>query len=236
MASRALFADSFLAGMRAVSPVVAGVIPFGLVYGITAAGIGLDPVRGTAMSVMVFAGASQLAAVQLMAEQAPLVVIAFTGLVVTLRFVMYSASLAPHFRSLSTPAKLGLAYLLVDQSYAMSIVRFEGRGSGQDTGGKVAFYLGTGVLMWLAWQPSCLAGVVLGERLPESWNLSFAVPLTFMALLAPALKDRPALAAGIIAGAAACVFAFLPMGANLLVGAVSGIVSGMYFESRKERP
>jgi 4-azaleucine resistance transporter AzlC len=213
-------------GVRTVAPVLLGVVPFALVAGVAAVSAGLSLVEAMGMSVVVFAGASQLAALDLLSQDAPLVVVVVTAAVINLRMMMYSASIAPHFRSVSARWKAVLAYLLTDQAYALSLTRF---GADDDVDRK-RFYLGIAATIWIVWQLGTLAGVLVGTGVPDSWGLEFAVPLVFLAVLVPALEDRASLVAGAVAAAVAVGGGGLPLNLGLLVAATVGIAVGLSFE------
>ncbi|MBS1269165.1 MAG: Inner membrane protein YgaZ [Gammaproteobacteria bacterium] len=121
---------TFISGLLSVAPLVPGVAPFGLICGLAAMTTGLSAVQAMTMSVTIFAGASQLATLQLLAEGAIPAITVLTALIINLRFAMYSASLAPHLYYLGPRWRLSLAYFLVDQNYALSINRFRQTGSG----------------------------------------------------------------------------------------------------------
>jgi len=222
--------STFLAGVRDTSPLLVGVVPFGLICGALFISVGMPEWGAAGMSLIVFAGASQLIAVQLMAEQASLFVVILTGLVINARMLMYSASLAPHFNGLHPAQKAGLSYLLTDQAYAMSITRFtELDGDSVD---KPVYYLGAGLLMWAAFNAATIAGAYLGAFIPAEWNLDFAIPLTFTALVIPAVKDKPTLLAAVVAGGISFVANPLPYNLGLMVAAASGIAAGCVSERR----
>lgn len=216
---------AFAAGVRTVSPVMLGVIPFGLVAGATAVEVGLPVSGAVALSVVVFAGASQLAAIELLGEAAPAAVIVLTALVINARMVMYSASLAPHLEDEPLGWRALAAYLLTDQAYALSVTRFAA-----DDVPRRWFYLGTAVPLWVVWQICTVAGALAGARIPESIPLSFAVPLTFLALLVPAIEDRSTAAAAVVGGTIATLGVGLPYNLGLLAGAVAGILAGVVVE------
>lgn len=218
---------SFLEGARTVSPVLLGVIPFGLVAGAAAVGVGLSGLQAVGLSVVVFAGASQLAAIELIGQDAPAIVVVVTALVINVRMVMYSASIAPHFRELETRIRAALAYLLTDQAYALSVTRFRA----DDSVRRHWFYFGAAAPIWVVWQLCTIAGIVLGARVPDSIPLEFAVPLTFLALLVPAISDYPSAAAAAVAGTVAVVGADLPLNLGLITGALVGLVVGLLVES-----
>jgi predicted branched-subunit amino acid permease len=209
-----------------VSPLLLGIIPFGLVAGIAAVNAGLGVAEAVGLSVVVFAGASQLAAVELLAQNAPLAVVIGTAVVINVRMVMYSASIAPYLAGYGRRFRAGLAYLLTDQAYALSVAEFERTPDRT----RWRYYLGAAATLWIVWQITTVVGFVIGAGVPEAWGLTFAVPLVFLALLVPAMKDRPTVLAGVVGGAVAVAAAGLPMNLGLLTGAVSGIVAGLATE------
>jgi len=217
-------------GIWDVSPLLLGIVPFGLVAGIAAVNAGLSLSQALGMSVIVFAGASQLAALDLIGRDAPLSVIVLTAVVINLRMLMYSASIAPHFRSFSNRTKATLAYVLTDQAYAISIADYRSA----STTDRVAYYLGVALTLWVVWQVTTVLGVVLGTGVPDAWGLEFAVPLVFLALLVPAMEDGPTTVAGILGGTVAVVATGLPLNLGLLVGATVGIAAGLVAESVME--
>ncbi len=166
-------AISFWAGVRAEFPLLVGVFPFGLIYGALAVSTGLAPALAQAMSSVVFAGSAQFIAAQLIHEAAPGPVVALTIAIVNLRHVLYSASLAPYLKRLSMRWKGLLAYLLTDEAYAATAIYFEKTGI-TPTGHW--FFLGAGLALWLVWQLSSAAGILLGATIPSTWPLEFLQP------------------------------------------------------------
>ncbi|QWC20527.1 AzlC family ABC transporter permease [Halorubrum sp. 2020YC2] len=218
--------EDLLAGVRDVSPLMLGIAPFALVAGIAAVDAGLGLAEAVGMSVIVFAGASQLAALELLGENAPLAVVVGTAAVINLRMLMYSASIAPHFAEYGRRLRAGLAYLLTDQAYALSVAEFD---ENPDRS-RWRYYLGAAASLWIVWQIGTVAGVVLGAGVPDAWGLTFAVPLVFLALLVPAMKDRPTTVAGAAGGAVAVAAGGLPLNLGLLVGALCGVAAGLLTE------
>lgn len=225
--------EVFAAGAAEIAPMVAVVVPFGMIAGLSAVGTGLSAAQAMALSATVFAGASQLAAVQLIGEGAVPAIILLTALTINLRLMMYSASLAPHFQHLATRWRLGLAYLLVDQNYALSINRYQRAGGGFEPHGQW-YFLGAATVLWLTWQTSTAIGVFLGAGIPDGWSLDFAVPLVFLVLLMPALHDRAHVVAAVVGGAVAVLGTGLPLKLGIVVGALSGIAAGYACERRAE--
>jgi len=214
--------------VKATAPVLLALIPFAMAFGTMAAGSGLSALEAFAMSVFVFAGAAQLAMVPLISAGASVAVIVLTVLVINLRMTLYSASLAPHFRRLPAGWKGLLSYLLTDQAYAAAITRFdEGQTEEPD---KRWYYLGAALAVWVTWQPAAMLGLVLGSRASEGWSLDFVLPLTFIALAVPAIKDRMTATAALSAGAAAVLAAAMPLNLGLITAALAGVAGGLIAE------
>lgn len=216
----------FFAGCRAFVPMLMSIVPFGMVCGAAAVSAGMTPWQAFAMSLVIFAGSAQIAATQLFASGAPLIVIVATAAVVNLRFMMYSASLGPHFRPLKRRWKALFAYLITDQAYALSIVRYMQENEGKNLHW---FYFGLASAIWACWQMATIAGILLGSLVPPSWSLDFIVPLTFIAMVVPLLSDRAMLIAA-AAGGLASVLLILPLKLNLIAAALIGIAAGLVAE------
>lgn len=225
--------SAFWAGVRDISPILLGIFPFSLIAGVAQIGAGLEPFPAVAMSIIVFAGAAQLATADLLGNNAPAVIICLTALIINLRFVMYSASLSPHFSGISRFWKWISAYLLTDQGYAVSIIRYSQQH--HLPGQKLWFYLGCAIPLWVLWLIGTVIGVIVGLKIPESWSLDFAVPLTFMAIMLPNLRDWAAGVAALTSGLISVVAFNLPMNISIIVAAVSGILVGFFTESLLRR-
>jgi 4-azaleucine resistance transporter AzlC len=198
---------ALVTGAREIVPVLFALLPFGLAFGATAAGSGFSPLEALGMSVVVAAGAAQLAAVQLISAGASLAVVVLTVLIINLRFTLYSASLAPHFRRLPLWWKGLLSYHLTDQAYAATITRFE-EGETEEPD-KRWYFLGTGLAIWTTWQVATMAGVFLGGR----------------------VSDRTTGAAALSAGVAAVFAAALPLNLGLIGAAFVGVLGGLAMET-----
>jgi 4-azaleucine resistance transporter AzlC len=216
--------------MLSILPLTLGVIPFGLVTGIAGIKAGLSPFEITAMSALVYAGASQLVALQLMSTGVSTVLVLLAVAVVNLRYVMYSSAVAQHLKPLSQPLRALAAFGLVDQNFALTLNR------SKELGEKLTpwFYLGAGTLLWFNWLLFTFLGATLGARVPESWSLEFAVPLCFLVLLVPNVRNRPTFVAAMVGGITATLLAWLPYRSGLFVGAIAGIVAGAWLEVRRE--
>lgn len=221
--------QEFWKGIRDESPILLGVIPFGLIYGALAVHAHLSNAAAQAMSAIIFAGASQIIVTQLLAAGTSELVMLVVVFVVNLRHALYSASVAPYVRSLSTGWKLLLAYLLTDEAYAVVISHYQREGL---SARRHWYFLGAGLTLWTAWQFSSALGIFIGASLPASAALSFVLPLTFIALVVPALKDRAGLAAALTASLVGVLAMNLPYKTGLLAAALVGILAGMVIEGR----
>lgn len=224
----------FFNGCKAELPILLGVLPFGMIYGVLALQAGLSPALALAMSSIVFAGSSQFIGTQLMAQGAGGLVIIATTFVVNLRHALYSASVAPFIRHVPLRWKVLLAYLLTDEAYAVVITRFTQPDSPTALN-KHWFYFGAGSTLWSSWQISSAIGIFVGQLIPASWSLDFTLALTFIALVVPNLKDRASVAAAVSAGIMAAFSYAWPYKLGLFAAAIMGIVIGMLVEQRKNR-
>jgi predicted branched-subunit amino acid permease len=224
--------DELVAGIKEVSPVLLGTIPFGFVTGVAALASGMTPLQGIALSVLSFSGIAQLIASQLVAVQTPVAVTVAAAFVVSLRLMMYSAALSPQLAHLSLRWRVLLSYLMTDQSFATATRRFAEPG---DRSRRHWHMLGSSLTLYVTWQLAVILGVVAGASVPASWSLDFAVVLSFIALLVPAVRTRADLAAAIVAGGVALIAAGLPYRLSLVVASIAGIAAGMAIEWRKGR-
>ena len=212
-----------------------GVVPFGLVAGATPVTHGLGGAVAVGFSVIVFAGASQLAAIDVLGSGGSAFLAALAAWTINLRLMLYSASLAPYVAKERLRTRLWMSYVLTDQAYAVSINRW-GEPAAEPRR-RVPYYAGAAFLLWISWQLSTIAGVLLGNVLPDDVPLAFAVPLVFLVLLIPAINSKPAAVAAIVGGGAAVLAAELGAGnLALMVGAVSGIVAGTIADLRWPPP
>ncbi|MDQ3945133.1 MAG: AzlC family ABC transporter permease, partial [Actinomycetota bacterium] len=192
------------AGAAAVAPMVIGVIPFGLVAGATPMATGLGAGAALGFSTIVFAGASQLAAIDVLAGDGSVAVAILAAWTINLRMLLYSASLAPYLAGEPFWRRLAGSYLLVDQVYAVCVTRWPEE---DEPRRRIPFMVGAGLLLWAIWEGSTLTGTLVGSALPDRIPLDFAVPLVFLVLLVPAVTTRPAVVAAAAGGIAAVLAA-----------------------------
>jgi 4-azaleucine resistance transporter AzlC len=215
---------AFFEGVRDIAPMMLGVIPFGIVYGVAAVAAGVSTLAALAMSMIMFSGAAQIIAVQLLAAGAPFAVILLSCLVVSLRLVMYSAAMAPYLRPLDHRWRALLSFVLTDQAFAGTLQRFQ---TSNDVRANASYFLGSGALLWIVWQLATLAGVLAGQIIPASWQLEFVVPLCFLAVLVPLLRDRVSILVFTVATIAVVALDAMPLRLSMVCAGLLGIAAGV---------
>lgn len=225
---------AFFKGVTQALPFFVVIVPFAMLFGVLSAEAGLGPWETQIFSITVFAGASQLAALQLMQDQAPVLVILATGLAVNLRMMMYSVALTPHVGGAPLGIRTAMAYFLVDQSFALSLAEYE-KNQTSSTAEKVAFFFGTVAPITLIWNISTAAGSYLGKAVPDSWGLDFAMPITFIGMTAAMLRTVPHGVAMVVSVGVTLMLWAMPYGTGLLVGAAAGMAAGALAETFAER-
>ena len=214
----------FMLGVKAMLPMLLGAVPFGVAYGALGLASGLGALSVLGMSSVVFAGSAQIVAVQLFNAAAPVAVMLVTILMVNLRHVLYSASLNPKLKRLSSRWKWILSYFLTDEAYAVTIIHYDKNSASLNNHW---FFLGAGVTMWSAWQASTAIGVFVGTVIPKNLPLDFAITLTFIALLIPMLKDRTNVVVSVTAGIVAFSTLNLPFRLNLIIAVIFAVGVGL---------
>jgi 4-azaleucine resistance transporter AzlC len=207
-----------------MSPMLLGIVPFGIVCGVGAIAAGASPVAALAMSMIMFSGAAQIVATQLLAADAPFAVIVLSCLVVSLRLLMYSAAMAPYLRRLDYRWRNLLSYVLTDQAFAGAIQRFR---ASDDLAANASYFLGTGVLLWSVWQVSTVVGIVAGQVIPASWQLEFVVPLCFIAVLVPLLRDRVSVMVFAVSAIAVVALDAMPLRLSMVCAGLLAIAAGV---------
>ena len=221
--------QEFWRGVREESPILLGVAPFGLIFGALAINAHIEVPMSQAMSSIIFAGASQFISAQLIGLGTSGLVVVLIVFVVNLRHALYSASISPHIQNLSPGWKFLLAYLLTDEAYAVTITHYNREGSNEN---KHWYFLGAGLTLWTTWQVSTALGIIIGAQIPQSLPLDFVLPLTFIALVVPALKDKASVAAAVVAAFVSLLTIGFPYKTGLLIAASMGILVGLLAEGK----
>jgi len=219
-----------LEGILATLPYQPAIMIFGIVSGAVMAEAGLSLFETLAMTVLVLGGASQLAAVQMLTEGTSVAVVVLTCICINLRFGMYSAALAPWFSGMPSGRRWVTAYVVHDQSFGLSLARFQSRE--EDWRTRSVFFLAAGGLTALVWQVTTAIGHAVGARLPEEWPIDFAMPMIFIAMVVPFLNSRPKWLAAIVATGAALILRDMPLDLGLLIATGLGIGAGYWAETR----
>lgn len=218
------------AGARDMTPMVLGIVPFGLALGAMIGSSGVDPWVALASAPLILAGAAQLTTLQMLEAGSNPVVIVASALLINLRILLYSASLAPWFSGVRLRLRLLLATSVIDQTHFVAVPRFEQGDLGRRE--RVAYYAGASVWLVSAWLASQAVAAAVGAELPESARLDMAAPLALIGLLAKAVGTRPAALAAAIGLVVAAVGAGLPFHSATLVATVTAITVAVFVEAR----
>jgi 4-azaleucine resistance transporter AzlC len=200
-------------------PVLLTSVVIGITYGVVARQSGLSVAEASGSSVLIFAGAAQFAAIGLLREGAGVLEVAASVLLINLRHLLMGASLRPHFARASLVERLGLAYILTDEAFAMGIGHF--RRGHRD----VAYYATFGTLLWLCWNTGTLTGALFGAGVehPERYGIDFAITATFLAIVALGVRHRSDVIVAVVAAVVAGALRLL--GATTLAVVVAGAIA-----------
>lgn len=218
---------SWREGIKTGVPTLFGIGAWGLVVGVAMIKSGLTVPQALGMTLFVFAGSAQLASLPLIAAAAPVWVIFATAVVVNLRFVIFSALLAPHFASLPWRQRLMLGYVAGDMTVAIYLQRYP---EIRPEPGKLSYLKGLLYPNWAAWQVGSIAGIFLGNMVPTEWGLGFAGTLAIVCILVPMVASKPALCGVLVAAAVSVLAAGLPYKLGLLAAVLVGMVTAMAVE------
>ena len=210
----------FLKGVIDVSPLMIPVVPFGLIFGILAIDIGFSPLSTMAMSLIIFGGASQIILLQLFSGGASSLVIISSVGAVNSRHLLYGAVVSEHVSDLKLIWKIIISYFLIDQAFARSNDYFKNN----DEKNKYFHLVGGGFTCWVVWQSTTFLGIILGAAIPEKLGLSFAVPLTFLAILVNDFRKIKNVIVILVSGLVALFgYNFIPFKAYVIVAALVGL-------------
>ena len=213
---------NFLKGIKDTSPLMIPVVPFGIIFGVLAIDLGLSPLTTIAMSVIIFGGASQIIFLQLFSAGASSLVILSSVGAVNSRHLLYGTVLSEHLSDLSLTWKIIVSYFLVDQAFAVSNVYFKKNNQEKF---KHLHLIGGGFNCWIIWQITTIIGIYLGSIIPEKLGLTFAIPLTFLALLVNDFRKLINVIVIIISGSIATLgYQIIPFKAYVIVAASIGLL------------
>jgi predicted branched-subunit amino acid permease len=219
-------------GLKTGLPTLFGIGAWGMVVGIAMVKSGLTVLQATGMTLLVYAGSAQLAALPLILAHAPIWVVFATGLVVNLRFVIFSALLGPHFSHLPWKQRLFYGYISGDLTVALFLQRFPTVAS---IPGKLSYLQGLMFPNWLAWQTGSLIGIFLGSAIPTAWGLGFAGTLAILCITVPLIINSAALCGVVVAGAVSVLAFGLPYKLGLLAAVLAGMLAALATENLIER-
>ena len=226
--------SAYWAGVRDGLPFIVMVVPFALLFGVVGIEAGLSMAQTMSFSVLVIAGASQFAALQLMLENAAIGFVLLAALAVNLRMAMYSAALAPHLGAAPFWQRALVGYLNFDQSYMASIAKYEDNPQ-MTLPAKVAYFLGVALVISPLWCVFTYIGARLGATVPAYIEIAFILPIAFLSMVAPMLKSLAHVAAAFVSIIVAISLAGLPAGSGLLIAAVCAMLTGVVVETWMER-
>ena len=226
--------SAYWAGVRDGLPFIVMVVPFALLFGVVGIEAGLSMAQIMSFSVLVIAGASQFAALQLMLENAAIGFVLLAALAVNLRMAMYSAALAPHLGAAPFWQRALVGYLNFDQSYMASIAKYEDNPQ-MTLPAKVAYFLGVALVISPLWCVFTYIGARLGATVPADIEIAFILPIAFLSMVAPMLKSLAHVAAAFVSIIVAISLAGLPAGSGLLIAAVCAMLTGVVVETWMER-
>ena len=214
----------FFRGVIDVSPLMIPVVPFGLIFGVLAIDIGFSPLETMGMSLSIFGGASQIVLLQLFSGGASSLVIISSVGAVNSRHLLYGAVVSEHLSDLRLVWKIIISYFLIDQAFARSNEYLKINKEKNNY-----FHLiGGGATCWVVWQTTTFLGIILGSAIPEKLGLSFAVPLTFLALLVNDFRKMINVIVIIISGLVATFgYNFIPYKAYVIIAALAGLLTAM---------
>ena len=211
------------AGARTMVPWLAGIVPFGLVIGVSAAQADIPALAGWLTGPLIYAGSAQLAAIGMLGAGAAPVAVVAVALVINVRLIFYSAAMARHWRGTPWWWRLVAAYLIVDPSVAVGLNGY--RRLGRDRGH--AHYLGGAVLLWVSWLAAIGVGATVGAGLPAWLHLEFVIPLYLVGQAVARLAD-PALRRAVFAAAAVALLALpAPLQLGIALAIAAGITAGL---------
>lgn len=217
--------SAYLRGLADGAPFILLIIPFASLFGLLATEAGLNVMEALVFSVVVIAGAAQFTALQLLQEEAPTIVVLASALAVNLRMAMYSASLTPYIGSAPLWQRALAAYVTVDQSYIVAIAKFE-KSPEMTVPQRVGYFFGAVTPIVPLWYGFTVVGAFLGTQVPDSWALDFAIPITFLAMIAPMFRTLAHVVAALTAVVVSLLVAGVPYSLGIIIAGIVGMMAG----------
>jgi|TARA_B100001079_G_scaffold209782_1_gene183814 4-azaleucine resistance transporter AzlC len=214
--------DIFKKGSIDIAPHLLSVVPFGIIFGAIGIELGFDPYLTYATSLIIFGGASQIVFVQLLSGGASsLIAITSVG-VVNSRHLLYGAVLSQYLEKLNLIKKLIYSYFITDQGFAVSNIYLN-----ENKNQKFNHYhiIGAGITLWISWQISTIAGIILGSIIPDELGLKFAIPLTFIAIIVQDLRKLDHVLVMIVSGVSAVILYNIPFKSYIIVAPLIGLLA-----------
>ena len=224
----------FKIGMRELAPQALGIAAWGLMTGVSMVKAGMGLWASIAMTLLVFAGSSQLAAIPLIVAGAPAWVILVTGFCVNLRFVVFSLHLRPYLIHLPRWERLLHGYVTADISYVLFTKRFHHPGkTPEERLTQEAYLAGNDCLNWGSWMGASLLGVALANFIPTNWGLGFAGILCLLGIQCSLASTRLRMVSSAVAGIAAVMAYALPLKLNIVVAIAAAVILCLSLERIK---
>jgi predicted branched-subunit amino acid permease len=221
----------FRQGLRDMSSVAPGLAAWGMMTGVAMIKSGMSLVEAVAMTLLVYAGSSQLAAIPLIAAGAPVLVIWATGFCVNLRFVVFSAHMRPYLMHLPRRWRLLAGYVTADLSYVMFTKRFHRPPQdARERQAQLAYLMGGCTTNWGSWQAASLLGIFLAHSVPTHWGLGFAGILALLGVACSLASSKLRLVSAGVAGAAAVAAFALPFKLNIVVAIAAAVALCLLLE------
>jgi predicted branched-subunit amino acid permease len=217
----------FREGAVEAVPMAIGIAAWGLVAGVAMAKSGMGAALAILMSVLVYAGSAQIAALPLIVAGAPMWVVWVTTLCVSLRFMAFSFHYRPYLAHLPRRRRVALSFLMGDTSFALFIHRFPEPLPGAEY---EDYFLGGALVTFGVWQVSIITGIIMGHGIPASWNLGFAGTMALLALTCTQLRNPVTWMAAVVAGCAAIAAYALPLKLNIIVAIAAAVALGVLAE------
>lgn len=216
------------------APFILVIIPFATLFGLLAVEAGLSVLEALMFSFVVIAGAAQFTALQLLQEEAPTLIVLASALAVNLRMAMYSASLTPYIGAAPLWQRAFAAYMIVDQSYVVSMAQFD-KAPEMTVPQRVAYFFGTVTTVIPLWYGFTAVGAALGAKVPDAWALDFAIPIAFLAMIGPMFRTLSHVSAAFVAVVVSLLAAGLPYSLGIIVAGLCGMIAGAQTELWTER-